>query len=297
MEHDQQQNLRQYVWNHLSFYAGERSLWLRLFISVGSALALGAAGLLRTEATEIVVAPLGLVLAILGVLFWIMNRGLSARVRQGEAALRHLDAELKLPNVKGGAPHFLRLLDQSAGEGDRAKGCCGGFDESSIASAVYLLFALLGLFFAVAPYYPREMPVKPVVIETPAPLVKATPAMPQRQAPFPQQTPPGFNPRRFSGATPPLGFPNRPTGFPRTPLGTPEGGAPAAPPARFNPPTSVTPVTPAGAVPPANAPNLPSQPSGAPNAVEPAKAAVAAPASAIAAPPAAAATQPATGKP
>jgi len=144
MEQDQQQNLRQYAWNYLSFYGGQRARLLRLFVAVGSGLALGAAGLLRTEATEIVVAPLGSVLAILGILFWIMNRGLSAKVRHGEEGLRHLDGELKLPNLKGGAPHVLRLLEQGAGDGNGTSGCGGGCDESAMGSAVYILLPCSG---------------------------------------------------------------------------------------------------------------------------------------------------------
>jgi hypothetical protein len=254
MEQDQQASLRQYVWNYLSFYGEQRARTLRLFVAVGSGLSLGAAVLLRTGGSEIVVAPLGAALAILGILLWILDCGASAKVKKAEEALRHLDSELKLPNVKGGGPHVLRLLEQGgSGEEQGAKGCCGGCGESAIAAVVYALFALLGVFFAMVPYFPKEMvtgtlqPLQPppTPFATPRATPPATPFMPPYGQPrFPRQTPPGGLPRQYPSFTPPAGFPNRPNG---PTFGTPQafpGGTPAA---------RVTPTAP-GSFPPAGNP-------------------------------------------
>jgi len=302
MEQDQQ-SLRQYAWNYVSFYGGQRARLLLLFAAVGSGVTLGAAGLLRTEATEIVVAPLGVMLMVLASLFWIVNRGLSAKVRHGEEALRHLDAELKLPNAKSGAPHVLRLLEQGGGEGAASK-CCG-CDTTVIGSAVYILFALLGFFFTVAPYYPKVMAVAPVVLETPAPLVKATP---HRLPPSFARPTPDFGQRRFPGSTSYPGGPNRLNNFPGRPAGMPQPGVPAGAPGLPQPgapngmPPRITPPTgaaPAGAVPPGGVPNGALQPRSIPGSVQPGRPAIvpAAPAPAASAPPAPASAAPAAPSP
>jgi hypothetical protein len=166
MEPAKEEIFRTYAWAYFSFHADQRMKTFNFFLIVSGLVAGGIVTLLRDGGNPWIVAPLGLALSMLCLLFWRLDQRNHVLVRNGEAALKFLDSQHDLP-LSDGTPHVLCIFERDdfnrRGE-SRSLFRKGYFSYSQVIRCVYGLFACLGLFFAVVPFFvTKRVPTPPAV--------------------------------------------------------------------------------------------------------------------------------------
>ena len=96
--------LRDYAWAYFSFHADQRMKTFNFFIILAGLVSGGIVTLMRDNGNPWIVAPLGLALSILCLLFWRLDQRNHVLVRNGEAAVKFLDSQTGLA-TSDGTPH------------------------------------------------------------------------------------------------------------------------------------------------------------------------------------------------
>lgn len=146
--------LHDYAWAYFSFHADQRMKTFNFFIILAGLVSGGIVTLMRDNDNPWIVAPLGLALSMLCLLFWRLDQRNHVLVSNGEAAVKFLDSQHDLA-TSGGTPHVLCIFERDdfnrKGE-SRSLFRKGYFSYSQVIRYVYGLFACLGVFFAVVPF-------------------------------------------------------------------------------------------------------------------------------------------------
>ena len=125
------------------------------FIILAGLVSGGIVTLMRDNGNPWIVAPLGLALSILCLLFWRLDQRNHVLVRNGEAAVKFLDSQTGLA-TSDGTPHVLCIFERddfNRKEESRSLFRKGYFSYSQVIRYVYGLFACLGIFFAVVSFF------------------------------------------------------------------------------------------------------------------------------------------------
>lgn len=137
--------LREYAWDYFALHADQRIKTFNFFVVFATLLAGGIVGLIKDKGDIRWISLLGFLLFFLSLVFWALDRRNRSLVRNGEEAIKWLDAELDLPN-SGRAPHILRIFayDDYFTE--------NGFHitYSKCLGFVFFIFACLGITLGVA---------------------------------------------------------------------------------------------------------------------------------------------------
>jgi hypothetical protein len=205
MDPAQEQIFRTYAWAYFSFHADQRMKTFNFFLIVAGLVSGGIVTLMRDSGNPWIVAPLGLALSMLCLLFWRLDQRNHVLVRNGEAALKFLDSQHNLP-ADDGTPHVLCIFERDdfkrRGE-SRSLFRKGYFSYSQVIRYVYSLFAGLGLFFSVVPFFiTKPAPTQPTVnvqLQTATPTPTTAPVTPP-PTPVVQPTP---TPQQQPSSTPP----------------------------------------------------------------------------------------------
>ena len=177
MDPAKEQIFRTYAWAYFSFHADQRMKTFNFFLVVAGLLAGGVVTLMRDSGNPWIIAPLGLALSILCFLFWRLDQRNRVLVRNGEAAVKFLDSQHVLP-TSDGAPHVLHIFEH---DDFKRKGQSRSpfreayFSYSKVISYVYALFAFLGIFLAIAPFFVTKQYFTPSAVQPQTPLLPAAP--------------------------------------------------------------------------------------------------------------------------
>jgi hypothetical protein len=102
---------RDYAWDYFAVHADQRLKAFHFYILLSTAI-IGAFGLLvRNGEFHKWMALFGFLLVFFSFVFWKLDNRTRQLVKNGEAALRFLDAQHDLPD-QDGVPHPLRLFDR-----------------------------------------------------------------------------------------------------------------------------------------------------------------------------------------
>jgi len=137
--------LRDYAWDYFALHADQRIKTFNFFVVFATLLAGAIVGLIKDKGDIRWISLLGFLLFFLSIIFWALDRRNRGLVRNGEEAIKFLDAELDLPDFRG-APHVLQIFahdDHFTDEGFHITySKCLGF--------VFFIFAVLGIALGVA---------------------------------------------------------------------------------------------------------------------------------------------------
>jgi hypothetical protein len=101
---------RDYAWKYFALHADQRLKTFQFFITLATALIGGTLIFLRyDESHHKWIAVLGFLLCFLAFVFWKLDHRTSALVKNGENALKFLDARSDLPDAQG-EPHPLAIF-------------------------------------------------------------------------------------------------------------------------------------------------------------------------------------------
>jgi hypothetical protein len=194
MDTEKEEIFRTYAWAYFSFHADQRMKTFNFFLIVAGLISGGIVTLMRDSGNPWIVAPLGLALIMLCLLFWRLDQRNHVLVRNGEAAIKFLDSQHHL-TADDGTPHVLCIFEHDDFERRREPRSLfrkGYFSYSQVIRYVYCLFACLGLFFSVVPFFSvRPDSVQPSVtvqLQT-APPTLAVPTVTPRPSSVLQATP------------------------------------------------------------------------------------------------------------
>jgi hypothetical protein len=150
MDPAKEQMFRNYAWAYFAFHAEQRMKTFNFFLVGAGILATAIATLVRAGGNPLWVCPLGLLLTCLSFIFWKLDRRNRALVKNGEAALKHLDSLLELPKLDDG-PHVLKIFDRDDHYSEKMSQLSilqSHFSYTKCLEIVFALFALLGIYFA-----------------------------------------------------------------------------------------------------------------------------------------------------
>jgi len=166
MDTQKETMFRTYAWSYFAYHADQRMKTFNFFLIVAGLFAGGITTLLRDSGDPRWVCPLGVVLTLLSLIFWKIDQRNRQLVRNGEAAIRHLDSLHAHPAVQG-VPHALDIFsrdDHHTKSSSAFPVASGHFSYTKCLGFVFALFALLGLFFSIGCFYFKPPPKNP---ETP----------------------------------------------------------------------------------------------------------------------------------
>ena len=98
-----------------------------------------------------IAVPLGILLAVLSGVFWKLEQRTRYLVKNAEKALKYLDSQEEFADEQE-VPHVLRLFDH---DDHVVTGRVGHASYSWCLSAVFLIFAGLGILLAIAGFFYR----------------------------------------------------------------------------------------------------------------------------------------------
>lgn len=140
------QDLRKYAWDYFAIHAGQRMSAFQFFITLATAVVAGYLLLVRNTGGEKWMAIFGALLAFLSFVFFKLDQRTRDLVKNGERALKYLDADLHIESEA--RPNPLELFDCDDRAVDGKKNIIpftGHFSYSRCFKYVFFGFGLLGL--------------------------------------------------------------------------------------------------------------------------------------------------------
>ena len=128
-------------------HAEQRLKVFQFFIALATAIVGGSLLLFRYDQGQKWMAVLGFLLTFLSFVFWKLDVRTRTLVKNGEEALKFLDARHQLPTVDG-APHPLALFtrdDHFTSQAKRSSLFLGHFSYSRCFRYLFVAFAGIGL--------------------------------------------------------------------------------------------------------------------------------------------------------
>lgn len=135
----QNQRLRNYAWNYFALHAEQRMKTFNFYLILSTALISGfILGLTRIKNYQIL-APIGVLLSLVSILFWKLDKRNRQLVRNGENAIKFLD---RLENLvrEDEHPHVLQIFAYD--DRNFEKKFCSSY--SAIFNSIFLVFGCLG---------------------------------------------------------------------------------------------------------------------------------------------------------
>jgi len=164
MDLQKEEMMRNYAWSYFAYHADQRMKTFNFFLVVAGFAAGGITSLLRDGGNPRWVCPLGTILTLLSLIFWKIDQRNRRLVRNGEAALKYLDALQGNPK-QSGEPHVLDIFERDDFFMKRSSAfplATGHFSYSKCLTLIFWLFAALGAFFAIGCFFVNSAPsVKP----------------------------------------------------------------------------------------------------------------------------------------
>jgi hypothetical protein len=152
VEPDKKKIFRDYAWAYFSLHAGQRLQSFNFFLIVAGLLAGGTMTLLKDGGDlRWIAVPLGVTLALLSGVFWKLEHRTRYLIKNAEKALKYLDSQEGFEE-KQEVPHVLRLFDH---DDHAVKGRVGHVSYSWCLSAVFLIFAAIGILLAIVGFFYR----------------------------------------------------------------------------------------------------------------------------------------------
>lgn len=153
MEESQKSRLRTYAWSYFAYHADQRMKTFHFYLLLVTAIVAGfLAALSRIDDSNLpYLSILGLLLFFVSLMFALLDRRNRELVRNGEAALKHLDALEGLPSDSD-VPHILQIIDHDDYTTSRKRGFWPSqrhIGYSSVLGSIFFLFGTLGVVSAV----------------------------------------------------------------------------------------------------------------------------------------------------
>jgi hypothetical protein len=98
-----------YAWNYFAIHAEQRLKTFHFYLLVCAAIVAGGAAILRDKELRSIAGFLYLFLAVLSFIFWKLDVRNRELVKNGEAAIKHLESEVEAHAI-GDVPHVLRIM-------------------------------------------------------------------------------------------------------------------------------------------------------------------------------------------
>lgn len=158
MEPDQLSQFRQYAWNYFSVHADQRLKTFNFYAVLSSAIVAGTLAIAKDAKNPAIAAPLAFLLAFLSFIFWKLDQRNRQLIKQGENALKYLEATSG-PVGEAGAPHVVQLFthEEHMTRGlvrfPRALPTRAHFSYSTCFNAVFFVFGFGGLLVAAVLLY------------------------------------------------------------------------------------------------------------------------------------------------
>lgn len=146
MDEKQQTMLRDYAWKYFSMHADQRLKTFGFYITLSTLIAGTFVAILKEAKDWKWLSLLPFSLTFMTFIFWKFELRNKQLIKNGEAALKHLDSLLSIEN-SGPAPHVLRILDRDdylSGQGDGSPQK-RGWTYSRCFNAVFLVFGISSL--------------------------------------------------------------------------------------------------------------------------------------------------------
>src|SRR6266853_2054763 len=146
------ETFREYAWNYFALHAEQRLKAFHFFIILATTILGGFLLLFRYGQSHKWTAVLGILLALLSFVFWKLDVRTRTLVKNGEDALKFLDAQHGLPNIDG-VPHPLRMFSRDDYLTNRSPFfplLTGHFSYLRCFNYVFVVFALIGLVGGIA---------------------------------------------------------------------------------------------------------------------------------------------------
>ena len=147
---------RDYAWRYFELHTEQRLKAFQFFITLSTAIVGGSLLLVRYGQGHKWMAVLGFLLAFFSFVFWKLDVRTGTLVKNGEEALKFLDAKHQLPTIDG-APHPLAMFARDDHFTSRAKKRAkkfhlfsGHFSYHRCFKYVFVMFAFLGYVFVIA---------------------------------------------------------------------------------------------------------------------------------------------------
>lgn len=146
MDEKQHAMLRDYAWKYFSMHADQRLKTFGFYLTLATLIVGAFIAILKEAKDWRWLSVLPFLLSFMTFVFWKFELRNKQLVRNGEAALKHLDALLPIVST-GAEPHVLRILardDYLSGQGDGSPHK-RGWTYSRCFNAVFLVFGITGL--------------------------------------------------------------------------------------------------------------------------------------------------------
>ena len=136
---------RGYAWSYFSQHATQRMSAFHFYILLSSALIGGFALSYKNAGIQKWMSIFGALLSFFSFVFWKLDERTKALVKNGENAIKFLDAQHNLPDMEG-LPHPLRLFSREEAECEQLKpqSFMRGYFKFSYARCFRWVF---GMFF------------------------------------------------------------------------------------------------------------------------------------------------------
>ena len=140
MEESQKQRLRDYAWKYFALHAEQRMKTFHFYLLLSTVLVGGFINGIKESDNYPLFSVIGLLLALVSLLFGKLDERNKELVRNGEAALKFLDDLEGLDNIDK-KPHVLEIFSHD----DFSDPKLNKFSYSSFLKLIFCLFGFLGL--------------------------------------------------------------------------------------------------------------------------------------------------------
>ena len=143
---------RDYAWDYFALHADHRLRAFHFYILVSTALLGGFALSVKNGGLQSWMAAFGLLLVFFSFVFWKLDDRTRQLVKNGENALKFLDAQHQLQD-QDGLPHALRLFSRETSASEKLSTyplLSGHFSYARCFRWVFGMFSVVGIGLAVA---------------------------------------------------------------------------------------------------------------------------------------------------
>ncbi|MBO3274042.1 RipA family octameric membrane protein [Pseudomonas schmalbachii] len=149
---------RTYAWNYFTLHADQRIKSFQLYITLCTAISGGATLLMKDEKTPLWSAAYGILLIVLSIIFWLIDKRTRQLLENAKAALKTLDLQHNLPKVEN-MPHPCCIIPrEEALKKDRP--WYKSYTYTNCFWGVFSLFSALGFVYCVFILYQNFCPMK-----------------------------------------------------------------------------------------------------------------------------------------